>query len=54
MTILRRRAFKTSACCPVNSEGQMYKDDNPYEKENWYAYGAAVAAPGAGVVVIRK
>jgi len=38
----------------VNSEGKMYKDDNPYEKENWYAYGAAVAAPGAGVVVNRK
>ena len=37
--------------CPVNSEGQMYKDDNPYKKENWYAYGAAVIAPGAGVVV---
>src|SRR5215470_7821782 len=37
--------------CPVNEVGLMYKDDNPYKKENWYGYGAAVVAPGAGIVV---
>jgi hypothetical protein len=37
--------------CPVNESGLMYKDDNPYKKGNWYGYGAAVVAPGAGVVV---
>jgi hypothetical protein len=36
--------------CRVDSDGQVYKDDNPYKKENWYAYGAAVVASGAGVV----
>jgi murein DD-endopeptidase MepM/ murein hydrolase activator NlpD len=35
----------------VNESGLMYKDDNPYKKGNWYGYGAAVVAPGAGVVV---
>jgi hypothetical protein len=37
--------------CPVNRAGHMYKDDNPYKKENWYAYGATVVTPGDGVVV---
>jgi Peptidase family M23 len=37
--------------CLVNNSGLMYRDDNPYRKENWYAYGAAVLAPGAGTVV---
>ena len=37
--------------CPVNAAGLMYKDDNPYKKENWYAYGAPVIAPGAGKVI---
>ena len=37
--------------CPVNADGQMYKDDNPYKKTNWYAYGATIVAPGAGVVI---
>lgn len=37
--------------CPVNTDGDMYKDENPYKKENWYGYGAAVIAPGAGKVV---
>lgn len=37
--------------CPVNNNGAMYKNDNPYKKENWYGYGAAVVAPGPGTVV---
>jgi hypothetical protein len=37
--------------CPVNADGLLYKDDNPYKKENWFAYGAAILAPGAGTVV---
>lgn len=37
--------------CPVNTDGVMYKSDNPYKKENWYGYGATVIAPGAGTVV---
>jgi Peptidase family M23 len=38
--------------CPVNDGGLMYKDDNPYKKENWYGYGAVVVAPGAGTVIV--
>lgn len=37
--------------CPVNAAGEMYKNDNPYKKENWIAYGVTVVAPGGGVVV---
>jgi hypothetical protein len=37
--------------CPVNADGQMYKDDNRYKKTNWYAYGVTILAPGAGVVI---
>jgi Peptidase family M23 len=37
--------------CPVDENGLMYKDDNPYKKENWYGYGVPVIAPGAGTVV---
>jgi len=37
--------------CPVNASGEMYKDNDPYRKENWYAYGQPVNAPGSGTVV---
>jgi Peptidase family M23 len=36
--------------CPVNPNGEMYKD-NPYEKKNWYGYGLPVYATGDGRVV---
>jgi Peptidase family M23 len=36
--------------CPVNEMGEMYKD-SPYNKENWYGYGAPIYAPAEGVVV---
>lgn len=36
--------------CPVNNEGAIYRGD-PTKKENWYAYGTPVYAPGDGVVV---
>jgi hypothetical protein len=34
----------------VDDQGRMYHDD-PYKKENWYTYGAAVYAPGNGKIV---
>lgn len=34
----------------VDEAGNLYHGD-PYEKENWYTYGAAIYAPGKGVVV---
>jgi Peptidase family M23 len=37
--------------CLVNASGEMYKDNDPYRKENWYAYGQPVYAPGSGTVV---
>ena len=37
--------------CTVNSDGLMYKRDNPYNKGNLYGYGAVVIAPGAGIVL---
>jgi Peptidase family M23 len=37
--------------CPVNAAGEMYKNDDPYKKENWYAYGVTIVAPGSGIVV---
>lgn len=36
--------------CPVNEQGDMYKD-SPYKKENWYGYGAPIYAPAGGTVV---
>jgi Membrane proteins related to metalloendopeptidases len=36
--------------CPVNPNGEMYKD-TPYEKKNWYGYGLPVYATGNGRVV---
>jgi murein DD-endopeptidase MepM/ murein hydrolase activator NlpD len=36
--------------CPVNDSGPAHTGDNPCKKENWYAYGAAIVAPGAGIV----
>jgi hypothetical protein len=36
--------------CPVNPNGEMYKD-TPYEKKNWYGYGLPVYATGSGRVV---
>jgi len=36
--------------CPVNPNGEMYKD-TPYEKKNWYGYGVPVYATGNGRVV---
>src|SRR5262249_4906999 len=37
--------------CPVNADGEMDKNNDPYRKENWYGYGTPVLAPGDGVVV---
>ena len=34
----------------VDDQGRMYHDD-PYKKENWYSYGAAIYATGDGKVV---
>ena len=36
--------------CPVNPNGEMYKD-TPYEKKNWYGYGLPVYATGNGRIV---
>jgi murein DD-endopeptidase MepM/ murein hydrolase activator NlpD len=36
--------------CPVNEHNALYHGD-PTKKENWYAYGTPVYAPGDGVVV---
>jgi len=34
----------------VNEQGLMYHD-SPFDKKNWYSYGALIYAPAAGVVV---
>jgi murein DD-endopeptidase MepM/ murein hydrolase activator NlpD len=34
----------------IDEQGRMYHDD-PYNKRDWYAYGAPIYAPGAGKVV---
>lgn len=34
----------------VDEAGNLFHGD-PYEKKNWYTYGAAIYAPGSGVVV---
>ena len=36
--------------CPVNENGDMYKD-SPWKKENWYGYGQPISATGDGTVV---
>jgi murein DD-endopeptidase MepM/ murein hydrolase activator NlpD len=34
----------------VDNDGSMYHGD-PYDKSNWYCYGASIYAPGAGKVI---
>jgi len=36
--------------CPINENGDMYKD-SPGRKENWYGYGQPIYATGGGTVV---
>ena len=36
--------------CPVNENGDMYKDSS-WKKENWYGYGQPIYATGDGTVV---
>ncbi len=53
---VRKAAIRTNAnrygtdLAIVNEQGLMYHDD-PYNKKNWYSYGALIYAPAAGVVV---